>query len=251
MPEPHLRPRTGLFLFLMLSGSPCIAAASGTMAAPLSANSILRGAYDGAWGNDCEALRRPSIQRFDINRDGRIDALVHDQSECYRKFGGYFTIVARQQGRWRRIGYSLGKPKWLRTSSNGWPDFEVPDFSRDARCSQVWRFSGMEYYHSYLSETAPHQCRAQSDASASAVPSRKSGSLIFEGKPAPNVRSGSKADTTLMSTMGGKRTLVDTKFRDSEGLNQWEARGIRPQARGSPHLDSQLITDPGAGPVPE
>jgi hypothetical protein len=120
---------------------------------------ILVAAYKNAWANDCEIKRKPVVRRRDINGDGQAEAIVRDTSACYQKVGGHYSLVSQVAGKWERIGYWNGTARLLRSRSGGWPDLEVPDFTRQGRCHMVYRFRGGHYYHDYLAETAPHQCR--------------------------------------------------------------------------------------------
>jgi len=153
----------------------CLATAISTVALadrsslpPMPKDPIIAAAF-GRSTNDCESPRTPVIDRVDLNRDGRQDAIVWDRSPCYRKFGGSFAIVTEANGQWISLVHELGRPRWLTERNRGWPDFEVRDMSRD--CFNLYRLIGQTYVHAYTEETRPEQCHSTARAREPALES--------------------------------------------------------------------------------
>jgi len=155
-------------LLVLLGALPAEALADRASLPPMPSDPIVAAAF-GRSTNDCETLREPEVDRIDLNRDGTPDAIVRDRSQCYRKFGGYFAIVSRFGGRWISLAHETGSPRWLPERTRGWPDFEVPDISRNGRCFNLYRLAGLVYVHAYTAETRPEQCRVSERADAAGL----------------------------------------------------------------------------------
>jgi hypothetical protein len=138
-------------------------------AAPALADTISRHAWRdpiiaaafASTSNDCEGPRKPRVQRTDINRDGVSDAIVWDRADCYNRVGGYFALVTRRDGKWIAIGHVTGRPYWLHTKSQGWPDLESRELHYGAPCFRFYEYRDGRYFPNYLRETERRHCRLQ------------------------------------------------------------------------------------------
>lgn len=94
----------------------------------------------------------------DINRDGRLDAVITEGSVfCFGATEAGYVVVSKQAGGgWRRITSGPGIANFLpRKTAKGWPDLEIggPGF-----CFVVQRWNGREYVqHRFQYEGKP--CR--------------------------------------------------------------------------------------------
>ncbi len=92
----------------------------------------------------CDRRTPLGLEARDINRDGRLDALVIDGGlECYGSTESGFVLLSHSAaGKWVKLHNSPGIPRFLSTRANGWPDLEVggPGF-----CFPVLRWTGKEY----------------------------------------------------------------------------------------------------------
>ena len=92
----------------------------------------------------CDGREPLGVELGDFNKDGRGDALITDQGlACYGAAEVGFVLLSKSaDGQWRRLHGSAGVPRFLATSSGGWPELEVggPGF-----CFPVLRWNGREF----------------------------------------------------------------------------------------------------------
>lgn len=115
--------------------------------------SSVRGKYP-----TCNKSQELEIEFRDLNRDGRLDAVVTDYgTECFGMTGQGFVIVTKDaSGAWRQVFGSQGIPTFLATRGvGGWPDIENggPGF-----CHPILRWNGSDYVRIRSRAESPGGC---------------------------------------------------------------------------------------------
>lgn len=98
---------------------------------------------NGAWRAKCSFGHIPIVK--DINKDGRLDAVVRDGgTECYGTTGvGFYIVTKQKNGKWTRIFNSPGEPVFLKTlGRHGWPELLV---TNPSNCHAVYSWNGAKF----------------------------------------------------------------------------------------------------------
>lgn len=112
--------------------------------------------------NPCGRPVRPRPTPFDLDGDGRPEALITDvDAACYGLSGEAFSIIQRRgPAQWALVGAGRGRFKLLETRTNGWRDYTL----EGPGCQRTWTYQPPRGYVSLT------PCPGESPAAAVAAP---------------------------------------------------------------------------------
>lgn len=163
--------------------------------------------------NRCGEAANPRVAFVDMNDDGKPEALLVDQSACYKPDGRWYSIVTQESdGSWRRVLDGEGTLNATGTAFNGWFVLTATSAGNTARL----HYDG----NAYTTVGAPPPATA-----STATPPAASGAYPTDGwkLPVSFAQLSPTDQSTLMKAAG--MTLDGGTWKGCDGSSEVDPKG--------------------------